>query len=173
MFKNKTANTVLNIILIIAILNGLVFVGVGMLFNFLSNKAIEENNENLKNNPAVEATIEMINEKKDGNEITFEVIVLYDIDGERYHTELGYYDFRMKEGDSVEIHYNPENPEEIYTEGVNQTAKIGLVVSMIAIIAGGSVIAVSIIIFIISISVKIRRKREESNTAYSDGMYRR
>ena len=64
------------------------------------------------------------------------VYVDYTIDGKEYKHILYGSDTNLKEGDMVNILYNPENPEQIATGNEKTTGVIFLVVGAVAIVGG-------------------------------------
>lgn len=65
---------------------------------------------------------------------TMKVTVSYTVDGKQYEGELGSYNVGMKEGASVKIKYDPENPESITKSGMLATS----VVFLMAVICVGA-----------------------------------
>ncbi len=47
----------------------------------------------------------------------YDVIVSYTADGQQYRRELGYYSSSMREGETISIYYDRNNPERISAKG--------------------------------------------------------
>lgn len=66
---------------------------------------------------------------------TYEVTVRYAVDGKEYTEKLGYHEDGMKEGQTIEIRYNPENPADI-VEASSTFSTVMFIVGPIAILLG-------------------------------------
>ena len=97
-----------------------VFGGIGILMSLISAVIFVDHYHFNKSTPEVSAVIEEIKtttrRKSDGKRTTdHDVYVSYTVDGTEYYNELGYYSSGMHEGDTISVHYSPENPDKIKT----------------------------------------------------------
>ncbi len=108
--KIQKATGVTNIIGVVFTLVGIIMIIIGIAVSSIG-KIFEESAEK------TDAVITEINTyyKRTGNDRRRhrDVFVEYVVDGKRYEGELNYYRTGMYEGGTVEIMYNPENPNEI------------------------------------------------------------
>lgn len=113
----KKANNSLNIIWIVFLILGIVFVGIAVMIHI--------NDSNFKKNAMkTEATIIDIREYTDyDDEIEHDVFIEYRVQGNVYNKELDYYSSSMRIGGSVTIYYDPKNPNDFVSEG----ASIGII----------------------------------------------
>lgn len=93
----------------------------GLIFLYLTFAVIIPNSKD--NGVEVQATIENIVEHQNKSvtgEIEnsdYEVFLVYDYEGTTYHSVTGNYDSSMEKGNVITIHINPNNPEEILSDG--------------------------------------------------------
>lgn len=101
---------------------------------------INKKNSNYIKTDAVVSKVELAEEAYtdvDGNYIdaTYHVYVKYTVAGQDYDTELGILS-GYKEGEKLNIYYNPENPNEI-TQTISLILPIVMIVAGIAALIGG------------------------------------
>ena len=75
-------------------------------------------------------------DEADNHEATYTVFVKYSVDGKEYEEEYGIFT-GYKEGDSVRILYNPEDPADIAQPGNNTLMAIALIAAGLAAVIGG------------------------------------
>ena len=95
--------------------------------------------------------------KKGKTKRDYDIYVEYEIDGKNYRSELNVYDTSMKEGQRIEILYDPKNPGKahIYTDGGK----------WIVVIMGGIPIIIGIVVIVISI-----KKHKKFKALINNGM---
>lgn len=96
-------------------------IGIGMIIMF--SKVYTVKKEFMRTAVPVEAYISEIIKIKgsDDDDVTYRVYADYSVDNTAYSQQLDYYDGNMREGDTVNIYYNPYNPSEISVGTQNLT----------------------------------------------------
>ena len=82
--------------------------------------------------PGTEAVISAI--EYDAEDDDYSVIIDYSANNRAYHERLGYYSSGYKEGGTIEIRYDPEDPAKVY---VKESFTLFMVLGVILLAAGG------------------------------------
>lgn len=97
--------------------------------------------------------IDSIRTKTDSDDnVSHNVIVSYDVEGKHYRGNAGYYNGSMKEGHSIKIYYDPDNPREFKVDKSGDNTRWILLV--VGIVFGG----VGLYVLILSIKGSSRGK---------------
>lgn len=146
--KLKNANSVLLLI-------GILFSVIGTAFLVAGIAVLIIHNTFMDNAVQTEAEITLIESesyRRNGKTHTdHDVWVEYEIDGEVYEEELGYYNSGMNEGDKIDVYYDPDNPSD-----VSSGSKI---LELIFILIGGVFAVLGVILIIVNILSGNRRKK--------------
>lgn len=120
------------------ILLGIVFLGFSIFIGVSGN-----NTEYIQ----ITGTVAEIEEYYDfDGELQHTVFVDYEVDGQKYeHTQYGSYSSSMKVGDTVNIFYNPEEPEHIQAEGFKTIPYVIGGAGVVAILVGGFLLVKKVI----------------------------
>lgn len=131
----KRGNKIVNKVMLIFLIVGALFAGVGL---FVWN----DTNNFINNALETEATIERIDERYHGDGDTdYDVYVSYFVDGKSYYEELNSYNSSMREGKNITIYYNPDDPSEIMSND-------GSIIGIIFMVIGGIAVLITLIFFI-------------------------
>lgn len=146
--KFKNANSVLLLI-------GILFSVIGTAFLVAGIAVLIGHNTFIDNAVQTEAEITRIESdsyRRNGKTHTdYDVWVEYEVDGEIYEEELGYYNSSMNEGDIIDVYYDPDNPSD-----VSSGSKI---LELIFILIGGVFAVLGVILIIVNILSGNRRKK--------------
>ena len=148
--KRRKSISVLLIIGIIFTVVGLCFLIAGITV-YIGNISFSNNSEQTD---AVISRIETEQYKiSNYRRIRHDVWVKYEIEGEKFEELLGYYDSRMRVGDVIAIHYDPNDPSKIRSVP-------GSKIILFVFVPLGSVFAILGIVFIlINASSALRRNK--------------
>lgn len=146
--KNNAASVIL-------LLMGMIFFIVGVMFNAAGALLLINHDKFMDNAESTEAEIvriELDRYKKNGKtRTTHDVWVQYEVSGQAYEEELGYYKTGMNVGDIVVVYYDPEHPSDIRSD----SRILEVVFLTIGVFFGG----IGVIFFIINASLRSRRKK--------------
>lgn len=122
---------------ILCILLALALIAGGIVFGIFAIKRINKG----KSFTPVQGVITRIDAQSGGidengnTEYTYYVFVKYTVDGTEYESELGEYQSSYREGDSIEVKYNPDNPSEIQSTST-LSAILTIAMPIVAVLAG-------------------------------------
>lgn len=93
-------NKIINIIFVISIIFGLIFIMIGSLFIFLSNNT----NKHIESSDFVLGYIDEIRKTEDN----YDVYVSYELDGEEFKSKINTYTSDMVEGNPINLYFDDE-----------------------------------------------------------------
>ena len=141
MFQKLFVKVIIPVVLLVA----------GVLFLILGIGNVQKRNDYLTTN-AVITKIEIHEDDvgEDGS-TDADVYVEYTVNGKKYSNELGEYMSSFTEGAAIEIYYNPQNPDEIFSAS--------MFFPVVFIVVGGilSLISVFFVVKFIVLLVMLRR----------------
>lgn len=103
---------------VVCLIMGLLVMGIGV-FLGISEKKFQEK---ALTTTAVIADIDIHTTRKKGKtKKDYDVYVEYTVDGRQYRSELNVHKSSMREGDKIEVFYDPDNPKDarVKSDGIN------------------------------------------------------
>ena len=111
---------------------GTIFLLVGSVFSGVGTAMTVNDQYFRKNGISTEATIEMIHGE--------DVRIRYETDGATFVGPLGYYSSSMREGDSIPIYYDSNNPARIHASSSSAISVVFLSTGLLLLVCGGSLV---------------------------------
>ncbi len=104
--------------------------------------------------PETPARIESITKTKQGKHTNYSVTVSYEVEGVRYREYLNDYQRGFREGNTITISYNPDNPKDIAYRNTND--------QVVYSVFGGIFVLIGLFMIGYMVSSKRRKKRSRS-----------
>lgn len=155
-YSNKLSKSVMKVtILVIVFVIGMIMFSMIVSFGTLNSISNSYSEKEDMYDEKTTAIIESI--QKDENSGSFDVNIVYSVDGTIYSGKLNYYNSKMYKGQKIEISYKSENPEEYYSNPFSSEFGINSVLLICSFVAPLIIILISIILILSS------RKRKKNN----------